>query len=139
MADTLTLEIITPEKAAYSAPVEMVILPGVEGELGILPRHIPLVTEIKSGDLVITKDGKQEYLAVGEGFVEVTGDRCVVLTSMALEESEIDEDAAAKAIERAQKAMEEKLTDEDQAAYQAELLRSMAMLNLKRRRRGAKA
>ena len=69
MAATLRLEIVTPEARAYSDDVELVVLPAAEGEMGVYPQHIPLITQLKPGELVVTKGGKQIALAVGEGFV----------------------------------------------------------------------
>lgn len=133
----MKLEIVTPEEKAYSDNVDMVMIPGVDGELGILPNHIPLITQIKPGEMRVTKGGKDIWLAVGDGFVEVTQTKVTVLTDMATEESAIDEAAAEAAIQRAEKAMsEEGLGDEEVAAVQSALLRSMAQLQLKRRRRG---
>ncbi len=138
MAATLHLEIVTPEKLAFSAEVESVLIPAVEGEIGVLPMHIPLMTQIKAGELVITKGGQKEYLAVGEGFVTVTQTRVNVLTDMAIEWQHIDEGAAEAAIKRAQDALAKKgdLADEEQAAVQAALSKSLAQLHVKRRRRG---
>src|SRR5258705_12234136 len=73
MAATLKLEIVTPESKTYSEDVEMVTLPGVEGEMGIFPQHVPLMTQIVSGEITVRKDGRDYFLAVGEGFVEITG------------------------------------------------------------------
>jgi F-type H+-transporting ATPase subunit epsilon len=82
---TLKLEIVTPEAKIYSDDVDIVYVPGVEGELGILPHHIPLMTMIKAGELRVTTNGKETFMAVGEGFVEVTLDSVTVLTDMAVE------------------------------------------------------
>jgi F-type H+-transporting ATPase subunit epsilon len=136
MAATLKLEIVTPERTAFSGDVYSVVMPTVDGEIGVFPDHIPLITAIEPGELVVAMDGgKQEYLAVGEGFVEVTGDHVWVMTDMAIEMHEIDEDAAKKAIERAKRAMEEKLSAEEHAATKATLARSLAQLKLTQRRR----
>ncbi len=70
----LRLEITTPEAKAYSEDVDMVTLPGSEGDLGVYPKHIPLLTTLKPGELRVLKDGQEKFLAVGEGFVEITGD-----------------------------------------------------------------
>ena len=101
MANTLRLEIVTPLEKAYSEDVAMVVIPGVEGEMGIYPMHIPVMTEIKPGELKIVKEGVESDFAVGEGFVEITQDRVVVLTDMAIAESAIDVHAVERAIERA--------------------------------------
>lgn len=133
---TLRLEIVTPENRAYSNDVDMVVLPAVEGEMGVYPMHIPLITEIKPGELVVTVNGKQTALAVGEGFVEITGNSVSVLTDMALEESAIDEAAAEAAIKRAETRLkEDNLGSEESAMVQAAIAKSLAQLHVKRRRR----
>jgi F-type H+-transporting ATPase subunit epsilon len=81
---TLRLEIVTPETTAYSEDVEMVTLPGSEGELGVYPKHVPVLTILKPGELRVVKDKRTTSLAVGEGFIEITPDRVSVLTYMAL-------------------------------------------------------
>lgn len=135
MAATLRLEIVTPEHRAYSDDVELVVLPAIEGEMGVYPQHIPLITALKPGELVVTKSGKQIHLATGEGFVEITGEKVSVLVDMALQESEIDESAAEAAVKRAEARLkEEHLGDEESAMVQASLLKSLAQLNVKRRR-----
>src|SRR5438270_13534432 len=135
MAATLKLEIVTPEKTAYSEDVEMVTLPGSEGELGVYPNHVPLLTTLNPGELRVLKDGRESFLAVGEGFVEITGDAVSVLTDMALEPAVIDESAAQAAVARAQAAMKEDLGAEEVAAVQASLQKALAQLHVKRRRR----
>ena len=137
MAPTLRLEIVTPDNRAYAEDVEMVVLPGVEGEMGILPMHVPLMTQIKPGELVVTKNGETLHLAVGEGFVEVTQERVNVLTDMAIDERQIDEAAAEAAVKRAEESLASgEHGSEEAAAVQAALAKSLAQLHLKRRRRG---
>lgn len=136
MAATLRLEIVTPEARAYSDDVELVVLPAAEGEMGVYPQHIPLITQLKPGELVVTKGGKQIALAVGEGFVEVTGEKVSVLVDMALQESEIDEKAVEEAIARAEARLKEQhVGDEEAALVQAAIAKSLAQLHVKRRRR----
>src|SRR3954469_11428952 len=103
----LRLEIVTPDARAYSDDVDMVVLPGVEGEMGIYPMHVPMMTQIKPGELVITKGRELLYLAVGEGFVEITQTRVNVLTDMALEEQHIEPNLAEAAVKRAQESLKE--------------------------------
>jgi F-type H+-transporting ATPase subunit epsilon len=134
MANTLKLQIVTPEVTAYSADVEMVTLPGSEGDLGIFPNHVPLLTTLQPGEIRIVKDGRETFLAVGEGFVEVTGDAVSVLTDMALESAHIDESAAEKAVESARAAMRGDHSGEELANIQATLAKSLAQLHVKRRR-----
>ena len=135
MARTLRLEIVTPEAKAYSEDVDMVVLPGTDGELGIYPQHVPVLTTIKPGELRIFKSGQETSLAVGEGFAEITGDSISVLTDMALESSAIDEAAAEAAVARAQAAMKEDAGGEEVAAVEASLQKALAQLHVKRRRR----
>ena len=134
----LQLDIVTPEKRVFSQEVDSVTLPGSEGELGILPSHIPLVTALKPGELVYSKSGKAEHFAVGTGFVEVTGQRVSVLTDMAMGEGEIDEHAVEEALKRAQERLEAIKHDpagEELAIVMANIQKSMAQLHLKRRRK----
>jgi F-type H+-transporting ATPase subunit epsilon len=131
---TLRLEIVTPETKAYSEDVEMVTLPGSEGELGIYPQHVPVLTTLKPGELRILKNGLETVMAVGEGFVEITGEAVSILTDMALESEKIDAAAAEAAVERAQAAMKEDHTAEEIAAIQASLQKALAQLHVKRRR-----
>jgi F-type H+-transporting ATPase subunit epsilon len=133
---TLKLEIVTPEAKTFSDDVEMVVIPGIEGELGVLPQHVPLMTQLMPGELRVTKNGREMSLAVGEGFVEITQERVSVLTDMAIEERQIDEAAAQAAVERAEAAMrQEHLGAEEIAAVQAALQKSLAQLKVKRRQR----
>jgi len=134
---TLRLEIVTPESKTYSEDVDMVVVPGIEGEMGILPHHVPLMTQLKPGELKVTRNGESIYLAVGEGFVEVTQERVSVLTDMAIEEQAIDEGAAQAAVDRALAAMQSKdLSDEECAAVTASMQKSLAQLHVKRHRHG---
>jgi len=130
---TLKLEIVTPEQKIYSEDVEMVTLPGTEGELGIYPKHVPVLTTLKPGEMRAIKNGRETSMAVGEGFVEIKGDAVSVLTDMALEPEKIDVAAAEKAVERAQAAMKEDHTAEEVAAIQASLQKALAQLHVKRR------
>jgi F-type H+-transporting ATPase subunit epsilon len=134
MAATLRLEIVTPEATAYSEDVDMVTLVGSEGELGIYPNHVPLLTTLKPGELRVLKGGRETFLAVGEGFVEIKHDAVSVLTDLALEASQIDVTAAEAAVARAQAAMKEDHSKEDVAAIQASLNKALAQLHVKRRR-----
>ncbi|HZC36020.1 MAG TPA: ATP synthase F1 subunit epsilon [Chthoniobacterales bacterium] len=133
---TLRLEIVTPEGRAYQDDVDMVILPGSEGELGIYPAHAPLMTQLAPGELRILKDGKQTELVVGSGFAEITQVRVSVITDSALEDQSIDEKSTEEAIQRAEAALKDKnLASEEAAEAEAALARSLAQLRFKRRRR----
>jgi F-type H+-transporting ATPase subunit epsilon len=134
MANTLKLEIVTPEAVALSEDVEMVTLPGVEGELGIYPQHVPLMTQIVPG-LVIAKKGAQELtIAVGEGLVEITGDRVSLLTGLAVS-ADTDEAEAEAARKRAEARRSERLGTEAAAVVEAAVTHSLAQLKVKRRQR----
>ena len=131
----LRLEIVTPEAKTYSDDVDSVVIPGIEGELGVLPLHAPLMTLLEPGELRVLKGGQELRLAVGEGFVEITPEKVAVLTDMAVKESDIDESAAEEAIRRAEQAMSsEKMSTEEYASNTAALLRSLALVKVKRRR-----
>ena len=132
---TLKLEIVTPEAVTFSENVEMVTLPGVEGEMGIYPMHVPLMTQIVPGEIAVRCSGQDVFLAVGEGFVEITGESVSVLTDMAITADKIDEAKAEEARKRAEARLAEKLSDEEAAVVQAALANSLAQLNVKRRQR----
>jgi F-type H+-transporting ATPase subunit epsilon len=130
---TLKLEIVTPESKTYSEDVEMVTLPGVEGEMGIYPMHVPLMTQVASGEVTARKDGRDYFLAIGEGFVQITGERVAILTDMAIKAENIDEAKAEEARRRAEARMSEQLNDEEAAMVSAALAHSLAQLKVKRR------
>jgi F-type H+-transporting ATPase subunit epsilon len=136
MADTLRLEIVTPDGQAYSSDVEMVTLTGVDGEMGILPQHIRLMTQVMPGELIVRKDGRDAFVAVGGGLVEVTANRVSILTDMAVAADKIDEAQAEEARLRAEARLRDKLSDEEVASVNAALARSLAQLRVKRRHRG---
>ena len=131
----MKLEIVTPEKIVFSETVDMVTLPGIEGQMGVLPQHVRLMTQLVSGELIINKDGQDRFLAVGEGLVEITGEHVAIVTNMALPAENINEAAAEEARERALARLREKLSAEEVASVNASLARSLAQLNVKRRRR----
>lgn len=132
---TLKLEIVTPEAVTYSDSVDMVTLPGVEGEMGIYPQHVSLMTQIVPGEILVRKGGLDQLLAVGEGFVDITGESVSVLTDMAMAADSIDEAKVEEARRRAEARLAEKLTDEEAAVVQAALANSIAQLNVKRKQR----
>ncbi len=130
----MRLDIVTPEKLAFSDEIDSVVVPGGEGELGILPSHAPIVSTLAPGELRYMKGGQETSLAIGTGIVEVSHDRVSVLTDMALGAEEVDESAVEKAVEAAKKAMTEKLLPEETAAAQLALQKSLAQLHVKRRK-----
>lgn len=104
---TITLEIVTPEARVFSDSVEYVVIPTVEGEIGILPGHIPLLTQVADGELRIQRGGKTESLVVGSGFAQIQGDKVSILAENAIEEAKVDPDAVEKAMQRAQEALQQ--------------------------------
>jgi len=135
MTNTLRLEIVTPEATVYSEPVEMVTLPAIEGQMGVLPQHVRLITQLVPGELTVRRDGRDEFLAVGEGLVEVTNNQVSIVTNMAVAVESIDEAAAEEARQRAAARLKERLSTEEVASVNAALARSLAQLNVKRRHR----
>jgi F-type H+-transporting ATPase subunit epsilon len=134
MSETLTLEIVTPGAVVYAAAVQMVTLPACEGQIGICPGHVLLLTRIVPGEIIVRRDGQDEFLAVGEGLVEVTGDRVSIVTDMAIRAADIDEAAAEEARQRAAARLRDTIADEEVATVNASLARSLAQLRVKRRR-----
>ena len=135
MPDTLKLEIVTPGGIVYSEDVHMVTLPALEGQMGVLPHHLPLMTQIVPGEMIVRAVGGETFLAVGGGIVYITGDRVALLTDMAVAAESIDEAKAEEARQRAAARLLEKISDEEVAAVNAALARSLAQLRVKRRRR----
>ena len=135
MPNTLKLEVVTPEGIVYSDDVEMVTLPGIVGQMGVYPQHVPLVTQMVPGEIIVRRAGRDVFLATGEGLIEVTGDYVAVLTDLAVEADRIDEAKAEEARRRAEARLREKLSDEEVASVNASLARSLAQLNVRRRQR----
>jgi F-type H+-transporting ATPase subunit epsilon len=133
----LTLEIVTPEARVYSDTIETVVIPTTSGEVGILPGHIPLLTEIEHGELRVTKDGQTLWLAVSGGFAQVDGDKVSVLAEHAITEEKIDEGAVEAALKRAEQELRDaKDIDPQQYEHLQSLVRySGVQLAVKRRRR----
>jgi F-type H+-transporting ATPase subunit epsilon len=137
MTNTIKFEIVTPDATVYSDDVEMVTLPAVEGQMGVLPQHVRLMTKLVPGELIVRKSGRDDYLAVGEGLVEMTNERLSILTNMAIPVESIDEAVAEEARQRAAARLQEKLSVEEVTSVNAALARSLAQLNVKRRHRNA--
>jgi F-type H+-transporting ATPase subunit epsilon len=135
MANKLKLEIVTPDGKSFSDDVDMVTLTGAEGEMGIMPDHVPLMTQLVAGEIVAQKGPETIFLAVGDGFVQVTGDRVAVLTDMAIQAENIDEAQVEEARQRAEARLKEKITDEESARVHAALVNATNQLRVKRRRR----
>jgi F-type H+-transporting ATPase subunit epsilon len=133
---TLKLEIITPTAKVFEGDVDTVELPGVEGEMGILPGHEALVTELIAGELRIIQNGKKQILAIGEGFAEISATQVGVITEGAVNEKDIDEQTAEAAVKRAEELLKSSsLQGEELEATQASLARSLVQLRVKRRHR----
>ena len=129
------LEIITAERQVYSDEVDMVIAPGIEGQLGILPKHAPLITMLKAGELTIRKNGEDIFVAVSGGFMEVLGNRISVLADACERSDEIDEERAQQAMQKAQERLAHHDSDMEPEAALASLQRAQVRLNLVRRHR----
>jgi F-type H+-transporting ATPase subunit epsilon len=136
MANTLRLEIITPEAVVYSEDVDLVTLPGIDGQLGIYPLHIRLMTQMVPGEMIVRKNGHDDLLAVGEGIIEITGASVSIVTDMAVAADKIDEAKVEEARQRAAARLREKLSAEEVASVNSALVRSLVQLRVKRRRQG---
>ena len=135
MAKTIKLEIVTPKGIAYSDDVDIVTLRSTEGQIGVLPNHVRLMTQLVPGELTIRKGGQSQFLAVGGGLVEVRGDRISIATDMAIAVENINEAAVEEARQRAAARLKEKISSEEVATVNASLARSLAQLRVKRRHR----
>ena len=135
MANILKLEIVTPDATVYSEDVEMVTLPAMEGQMGIYPQHVRLMTQLVPGELIVQKGGHDRFLAVGEGLVEITNGRVAIVTDMAVPAENIDEAKAEEARQRAAARLREKLSSQEVASVNAALARSLAQLSVRRRHR----
>ena len=135
MAETLRLEIVTPQAVVFSEDVDMVTFPGSEGQMGVYPQHVPLITMLIPGEIIVNRNGTETFMAVGEGLVEVTAKKVAIVTDMAIPSERIDEAKAEEARQRAEARLREKLSDEEVASVNASLVRSLAQLQVKRRKR----
>jgi len=134
---SLTLEIVTPEARVYSDTVDSVVIPTVEGEIGILPGHLPLLTQVAHGELVVAQPGGgAQRLAIGGGFAQIAGDKVSVLAEHACSEDSIDEHAAEEALKRAQREIEESQNLDPQQYEQLQTLVNYAGAQLSLKRRG---
>jgi len=132
---TFKLEIVTAERMVYSDEVSALIAWGVDGQLGILPHHAPLMTMLQPGDLMLRKDKEEEYLAISGGFMEVRPDKVIILADACERIDEIDVARAEEAKKRAQETMKAAPLTADAAAAQAALRRSIARLKVAERKR----
>ena len=118
----------------FSEDVAMVTLPCVTGQIGIYPDHVPLITQLMPGELIVEQGGQERFIAVGGGLVDITASQVSILTDMAVAAENIDEARAEDARQRAAARLAEKLSDEEIASVNAALVRSLAQLQVKRRR-----
>lgn len=129
----LHLKIVTPEKEIFDEDVDMVTLTTTEGEIGILPHHINLMTQVVPGELRIKIGDKTTVMATGSGLLQMDNNTLVIATDLAEKAEDINEKAVEEARERAQKALEQTLSDEEYAETLAVLEKSLAKLKVKRR------
>jgi F-type H+-transporting ATPase subunit epsilon len=133
----LILEIVTPEARVYSDTIDSVVIPTVEGEIGVLPGHIPLLTQVGYGELRVTKGGATQLLVVGGGFAQISADKISILAESAINEEKIDEHAVETAMKRAEEALKGKDSMDPAEIERLEsfVRSSVAQLVIKRRRR----
>ncbi len=132
---TLLLEIVTPERLAYSEEVDSVVCPGVEGELGVLPHHAPLLTTLGLGELRIRRGGEEEFFAIAGGFLQVRPDKVVVMAETADMAAEIDVEKAEEARREAERALSEGFEEPaDLARARASLQRALIRIRVAERR-----
>jgi F-type H+-transporting ATPase subunit epsilon len=132
MTYSLQLEIVTPEAKVFSDYVEMVTLTGIDGDMGIYPEHMPVMTQLVAGEIIVRKEAQNIYIAVGDGFVQVTGKRVAILTDMAIKADDIDEAKAEEAQKKAEARLAQKLSDEEAATVHAALVHATTQLKVKR-------
>lgn len=135
MAGSLKFEIITPEETISYHDVEMVTLPTMIGEMGVLAQHVPLMTQMVPGEIIVHQKGRDTSIVTSEGLIEVTGNRVSVLTDLALAADRIDEANADEARRRAEVRLRDRLSDEEVATVNAVVARSLAQLHVKKRQR----
>ncbi len=134
MAD-MRLEIVTAERVVYSEDVSVLVAPGIDGELAILPRHAPLLTMLKPGEIRVVKDGEDSFMSVSGGFMEVLGNKVTILADTAEHVEEIDMQRAEEALRRAQESVATSASDIDLERALASIRRSQARINVARRTR----
>jgi len=129
MAMTMHVDVVSAEEAIFSGPAKMLFAPGVMGDLGIMPRHAPLLTRIKPGEVrVLTPDDEEQFYYVSGGMLEIQPDAVTILADTAIRAKDIDEAAALEAKERAEKALADRSGEIDYATTEAELAEALAQL-----------
>jgi F-type H+-transporting ATPase subunit epsilon len=132
---TIKLEIVTAERVVFTDDVDIVIAPGIDGDLGILPHHAPLMTVLNPGDLIARKSGEEYTMAISGGFLEVRDDRVIVLADAAERAEEIDIKRAEEAKKKAQEALSHPTSQVDSAIAEAALHRAIARIHAVERKR----
>ena len=135
MAETLRLEIITPQGTVLSEDATMVTLPTVGGQIGVYPQHVRLITQVVPGEIIVNRGAEESLFAVGEGLVQIDARHVAIVTDMAIPADRIDEATADAARARAEARLRDKISDEEVASVNASLVRSLAQLQVRRRRR----
>ena len=133
----MQLQIITAEREVFSGEVDAMTVPGIEGQLGILPNHAPLMTLLQAGELMVRSGGEESYLALTGGYLEVLGDLVIILADAAEDVDEIDEARAQEAVERAQQRIANRTSDVELERAVASLRRAQVRVAVSRRRRSA--
>ncbi len=132
MADKVTFELVSPERLLISRPVDMVVVPGSEGDFGVLPRHAPVISTVRPGVIDVHEDGKvAERIFVGGGFAEVTGERCTVLAEQALPVGELDRARAEQQLKDAREDLADAKNDAERATAEQQIAVAEAMLQVK--------
>ena len=131
----MQLDIVTAERLVSSEQVDRLVAPGVDGELGILPHHAPLLTALAPGEISVVKDGEETFIAIGGGFMEVIGNKVTVLADTAERADEIDAGRAEAALTRTKEQLDDRSSDMDLERATASIRRSQARLKVARRRR----
>ena len=133
----MNIEIVTPEARVYEDTIESVVMPTTSGEIDILPGHIPIVTEVQAGELIVSKSGTHQSLAISKGFAQCVGDKISILAEDAIHIDEIDESAVEEAQKRAEEALAtmEKMSDEEVAMLETQISYARAQILLKKKRK----
>ncbi len=132
----MNIEIVTPEAKVYEDTIDSVVMPTTSGEIDILPGHIPIVTEVKAGELIVSQSGIRQSLAISKGFAQCVGDKISILAEDAIHIDEIDETAVEEAQKRAENALAtmEKMSDEEVAMLETQIAYARAQILVKRKR-----
>jgi F-type H+-transporting ATPase subunit epsilon len=130
----MQLQIITAEREVFSGEVDVLVAPGIAGQLGILPSHAPLMTVLQPGELMVRSDGEESYLVLSGGYMEVLGNRVTILADAAEDVDEIDEERAQRAVQQAQERIANRESDVELEQAVASLRRAQARVTVSRRR-----